>query len=95
MRKPRAVDGMQQQRLFQTPHKGAEATLEREDDEGFYGDMVAGKCLLQRNVQYFVQECHLQETFVEQVRRNREYQVPPELQGLVGVLPRRCQARLV
>ena len=86
---------MRQQRLFATPHKGAEATLEREDDEGFIGDMRAGKCLLQRNVQYFVQECHLQETFVEQVRRNREYQVPPELQGLVGVLPRRCQARLV
>ena len=41
MRKPRAVDGMQQQRLFPTPHKGAEATLEREDDEVSIGDSSA------------------------------------------------------
>jgi hypothetical protein len=95
MRKPRAVDGMQQQRLFATPHRGAEPTLEREDDEGFYGDEVAGTSLLQRNVQYFVQQCHLEKTFVEQVRHNTEYEAPPELQGLVGVLPRRCHARLV
>ena len=85
---------MQQKRLFATPHKGAEPTLEREDDV-IYGDEVAGSRTLQSNVQYFVQQCHLEKTFVEQVRHSTEYQAPPELQGLVGVLPRRCQARLV